>query len=229
MSQVNTNRMGRLLAAGMKSEIGEVVRLLSKINALHILDYDGSEEDFSLGKPLEGAEQIGRELNKMRSALSTIKANQPDKIRSYEGIKNRLIDELPAKVDTLIEKTESLSEHYEKKESLQEKEFILEVLAPLEIDIGLLDGYQNLTAFVGFVGEINLGELGEDVIAYEGKDGKNRVIAVFCKNSDSSRVQKLLVESGFNAVAIPDGEGNPRELRDNICLLYTSPSPRDRG
>ena len=216
MSQVNTNRMGRLLAAGMKSDIGEVVKLLSKINALHILDYDGSEEDFSLGKPLEGAEEVGRELNKMRSALSMIKVNQPEKRRDYTGIKNRLIDDLPGKVDNLIELTESLTEYYEKKESLQEKESILEMLAPLEIDIGLLDGYQNLTSFIGLVGEIDLEKLGEDIIAYHGKDGKNRVIAVFCKNSDSGMIQKILVESGFNAIVIPDGVGNPRELIEEL-------------
>ena len=133
MSQVNTNRMGRLLAAGMKSEISEVVKLLSKINALLFLDYDGSEEDFSLGKPLEGAEEIGRELNKMRSALSMIKANQPEKRRSYAGIKSRLNDDLPGKVNTLIEKNELLTEYYENKESLREKESILDVLVPLDI------------------------------------------------------------------------------------------------
>lgn len=216
MSQVNTNRMGRLLAAGMKSEIGEVVKILSKINALHILDYDGSEEDFSLGHPLEGSEEVGRELNKMRSALSMIKANEPEKRRSYSGIKNKLLEELPERVDSLIEKTESLSEFYERLEALNEKETILEMLTPLDIDISLLDGYQNLTTFIGNIGDINLGDLGDDVIAYEGRNGKHRIVAIFCRNSDSGKIQKILVESGFNALLIPDESGNPRDLKNRV-------------
>ena len=51
MSQVNTQQMGRFVAAGTKDNLSDAIGALAKLNALHILDYDGSEDGFSLGTP----------------------------------------------------------------------------------------------------------------------------------------------------------------------------------
>ena len=44
MSQIKTQRMGRLLAAGTKDKIDEVIDALATLNALHFIEYDGSDE-----------------------------------------------------------------------------------------------------------------------------------------------------------------------------------------
>ena len=46
MSQVNTQQMGRLVAAGSVDKLDEAVNILARLEALHIIDYDGSEEGF---------------------------------------------------------------------------------------------------------------------------------------------------------------------------------------
>ena len=53
MSQVNTQQMGRLVAAGSKDRLDEAIEILARLEALHIIDYDGGEEGFSLGSPKE--------------------------------------------------------------------------------------------------------------------------------------------------------------------------------
>ena len=44
--------MGRLIAAGSKNELGGAIDVLASLEALHIVDYDDSEEGFSMGMPL---------------------------------------------------------------------------------------------------------------------------------------------------------------------------------
>ena len=59
MSQVNTQQMGRMVAAGNKADLGQAVEILAHLGALHIIDYDGSEDGFKLGSP----EEVPRELD----------------------------------------------------------------------------------------------------------------------------------------------------------------------
>ena len=79
MSQVNTQQMGRLVAAGNKDKLAEAVQVLARMEVLHIIDYDGSEDGFSLGSPGPGSEEIGRDLVKARAAASIVNATGPDR------------------------------------------------------------------------------------------------------------------------------------------------------
>tara|TARA_Y100000741_G_C17989592_1_gene451419 strand:- start:44 stop:307 length:264 start_codon:yes stop_codon:yes gene_type:complete len=67
MSQVKTQRMGRLLAAGTKDKIDDLIDALATLNALHIIEYDGSDDGFKLGTPKEESETVGMRLTKLRS------------------------------------------------------------------------------------------------------------------------------------------------------------------
>ena len=60
MSQVNTQQMGRMVAAGNKEQLGGAVDILAHLEALHIIDYDGTEDGFTLGSPEDGSEEVGR-------------------------------------------------------------------------------------------------------------------------------------------------------------------------
>ena len=75
MSQVQTRQMGRLTAAGTLDKLDDALSLLARLKALHFIDYDGSEDDLSLGKPNDKAEEIAKLLNKTRAAAAL--ANPP--------------------------------------------------------------------------------------------------------------------------------------------------------
>ena len=79
MSQVKTQQMGRLLAAGSKDLIDEVVDALAELNALHIIEYDGTDEGINLGTPKEEAEEVGKRLLQWSTedVVTTNKVQQP--------------------------------------------------------------------------------------------------------------------------------------------------------
>ena len=52
MSQVQTRQMGRLTAAGTLDKLDDALSLLARLKALHFIDYDGSEDDLSLGNQM---------------------------------------------------------------------------------------------------------------------------------------------------------------------------------
>ena len=56
--------MGRILAAGSKERIDEVLDILAKLNAIHFIEYDGTDDGFNLGTPKEESEVVGKRLNK---------------------------------------------------------------------------------------------------------------------------------------------------------------------
>ena len=59
MSQVHTLQMGRLVAAGSKNNLASAIDSLAGLEALHIVDYDDSDEGFSLGTPGIKSEEVG--------------------------------------------------------------------------------------------------------------------------------------------------------------------------
>ena len=77
MSQIKTQRMGRILAAGSKDRIDEVLDTLAKLNAIHFIEYDGTDDGFKLGTPKEESEVVGKRLNKLRSAASIVNFSGP--------------------------------------------------------------------------------------------------------------------------------------------------------
>ena len=72
MSQVHTLQMGRMIAAGSKEDLGKAIDVLASLEALHIVDYDDSEEGFSMGIPAGRSEEVGRDLVKARAARSVV-------------------------------------------------------------------------------------------------------------------------------------------------------------
>ena len=72
MSQVNTQQMGRMVAAGIKTKLDDAIGILAELGVLHIIDYDGTEDGFTLGSPAPGSEEIGRDLVKARAAASIV-------------------------------------------------------------------------------------------------------------------------------------------------------------
>ena len=90
MSQVNTQQMGRMVAAGIKTKLDDAIGILAELGVLHIIDYDGTEDGFTLGSPAPGSEEIGRDLVKARAAASIVSASGPDKPVPSEPVRKSL-------------------------------------------------------------------------------------------------------------------------------------------
>ena len=75
MSQIHTRQMGRLVAAGTLNQMDDTIETLARLNALHVVDYDGSDGDLGMGTPNDSAEQLSRDVNKLRSAAALVSSS----------------------------------------------------------------------------------------------------------------------------------------------------------
>lgn len=219
MSQIKTQRMGRLLAAGTKDKIDDVIDALASLNALHIIEYDGSDEGFNLGVPKEESEIVGKRLNKLRSAASIVDFSGPKDPVSADKVRSDLDSSLSKAVDELLEKSTRLDSVEGRLSSLQEDESTIELLSSLNLDVELLSGYSTLNSFIGTISgnfsdiELELQDGAIEGLFFQGSINASKVIALFVKAEQSNDAQSLLNQLGFQAINIPEGiSGDPNQL-----------------
>ena len=219
MSQIKTQRMGRLLAAGTRDKIDDVIDTLASLNALHIIEYDGSDEGFNLGVPKEESEIVGKRLNKLRSAASIVDFSGPKNPVSADKVRSELDGSLSKAVDELLEKSTRLDSVEGRLSSLQEDESTIELLASLGLDVELLSGYSALNSFIGTISgnfsdiELELQDGAIEGLFFQGSINASKVIALFVKVEQSNDAQSLLNQLGFQAINIPEGiSGDPNQL-----------------
>ncbi len=219
MSQIKTQRMGRLLAAGTKDKIDDVIDALASLNALHIIEYDGSDEGFNLGVPKEESEIVGKRLNKLRSAAYIVDFSGPKNPVSADKVRSELDDSLSKAVDELLEKSTRLDSVEGRLSSLQEDEITIELLSSLGLDVERLSGYSALNSFIGTISgnfsdiELELQDGAIEGLFFQGSMNASKVIALFVKAEQSNDAQSLLNQLGFQAINIPEGiSGDPNQL-----------------
>ena len=225
MSQIKTQRMGRILAAGSKERIDEVLNALAKLNAIHFIEYDGTDDGFKLGTPKEESEVVGKRLNKLRSAASIVSFSGPKTTISEDKVRSELDNSLNEAVEELLQKSSQLESITNSLSTAREKKETLDLLSSLEIDIDLLSGYSSLSSFVGTISgsisqiesEIDTG--GTPGIFYHGTFNGIKVVAIFVTNEYSSSVQSSLNQSGFQAINIPENMvGTPSLLLSDLQI-----------
>ena len=211
--------MGRLLAAGTKDKIDDVIDALASLNALHIIEYDGSDEGFNLGVPKEESEIVGKRLNKLRSAASIVDFSGPKNPVSADKVRSELDGSLSKAVDELLEKSTRLDSVEGRLSSLQEDESTIELLSSLGLDVELLSGYSTLNSFIGTISgnfsdiELELQDGAIEGLFFQGSINASKVIALFVKAEQSNDAQSLLNQLGFQAINIPEGiSGDPNQL-----------------
>ena len=213
MSQVNTQQMGRLVAAGSIENLDEAVNTLARLEALHIIDYDGSEDGFSLGSPNPSSEDIGKVLVRARSAASIISTDGPDKPVPQAPVRKSLSDELPSKIDELLHASSRMDDLENEISTLEEEMEGLSMVAPLGIDIELLGGYDSVSSFVGTVidADAAAAAVGQGGILFQAKKGNQNVVAAFVRSEESQSTASSLESAGFESLPLPEGSGSASE------------------
>ncbi|MDP6325066.1 MAG: V-type ATPase 116kDa subunit family protein [Candidatus Thalassarchaeaceae archaeon] len=208
MSQIHTRQMGRLVAAGTLDQMDATIETLARLHALHFVDYDGSDGDLGMGAPNDSAEQLSRDVNKLRSAAALVSSNS-NKAESAPKIRDALSGDLHNQVETLLSDNDRLTEISAQLESLADESAALQMVAPLNTDLDLLDGYESLTSFVGTVRDSAVAkDAAKGGLMISGNAGKKSVVAVFVRNEEAKATQSALEDAGFSALPIPDCEGS---------------------
>ena len=216
MSQIHTRQMGRLVAAGTLNQLDATIQTLARLRALHMIDYDGSDGDLSLGTPSSEADQLSRDVNKLRAAASLVSSGS-NKEASAPETRAALSGDLHERVDTLLAENDRRSEIESKLVSLSEESTALQMVAPLKTDLDLLDGFESLTTFVGTVRDAAAARgAAKEGLFLSGNAGKKTVVGVFVRNEDAKEAQSALEAAGFSALPIPECEGSVSSRMEEI-------------
>ena len=70
VGEYTNKRVGRLIAAGSRSLIDDAVRVISRLKAIHVNEYEDDQEGFNLGTPSDNNDSIGNQLSTYRSIVS---------------------------------------------------------------------------------------------------------------------------------------------------------------
>jgi len=212
--------MRRLLIAVPKGEIDTVISELYRHNVYHIEDFvpeSESPDELSIGHPLPGASDAASALIKVR-AIENACGIDPDTVEIKEKIpaskvRERIRADLPAiqkEVEGLVA-TRSKLEAQKKEHEQRAKE--LEPFAALPLDLELYRGYIRFTVFTGHIRhDVAIGVPHEKYFS-DRVDGN--MIAVVVPNEHREEVERTLLDSGFQAIPVPEEAGAPADRLKN--------------
>ena len=212
--------MRRLLIAVPKGEIDTVIRELYRHNVYHIEDFvpeSESPDELSIGHPLPGASDAASALIKVR-AIENACGIDPDSVEIKEKIpaskvRERIRTDLPAiqkEVEGLVA-TRSKLEAQKKEHEQRAKE--LEPFAALPLDLELYRGYIRFTVFTGHIRHDVAIDVPHEKYFSDRVDGN--MIAVVVPNEHREEVERTLLDSGFQAIPVPEEAGAPADRLKN--------------
>ena len=209
----STVDMSRLTLAAPVDAMHDIVRKCSDLGCVHIEDYTQFEEGISVGRAItsEEADMVSALLLKVRSVRSAIPVHNSKGSISSANAK-KLAERLSSKIDVALETIEAMREAESEISSLNDHLRVFERLAPLDISLDLLSGYEGVEIYVA---ETPNASKAHKVFA----DMATRIeylcpkglIAVACAPGDAAAVQIALAELNAKAIQLPTGEGTPSE------------------
>ena len=216
MSQLTTEDMSRLVAAGTRDQLKTAIDVVAGLSLVHINDYSSTEEGLSMGTPSDESEEISRRLTKMRGAAANMQAADQKQLLAAPEVRRTLSGPIDELVESALQLFDELDALRTESSQIDEEMEVLQMLAPLSLELDLMGGYSNVTAFIGTVSSLTktrpaLAGLGDSAIHMSSDAGKSSVVAVFCRNENSQSVQEMLAAEDFQAISVPESEGLPSD------------------
>jgi V/A-type H+-transporting ATPase subunit I len=208
MSGEYTNKkVGRLIAAGSRSAIDDVVSVISRLKAVHINDYADDEEGFALGTPSSRNDILGSQVSTYRAIVTQTGASGPTETVPLNEARSIVDDDFTSSVQQIMQSFTRIGQIEDEIKANEAGIEILTVLEPLGIDLDLLGGYTSIASFVGTCSStsaITDMKLPDDAYAEVVDD----LVAVFCSKQHGAMMSSILESSGFQAIEIPEGRGS---------------------
>jgi V/A-type H+-transporting ATPase subunit I len=217
--------MSRILVVGTKDRLPASIELLYGLENVHVVDFSPDEEGFTLGSPLPAASDASHKLLKLRSMEKDLEV---DETKYKEKVP---ISKIAPIIDSSIEQIETemqgtIASKAAKQTRLteaQSKKAMLDPFRAIDLDLSMYKGYDNLDVIAGYVHsnpEAALSEaLGGDYELFSNPDGT--FIVVFVPLAKIDEAQRVLAQSGFTEVPVPDGTGKPAELASALEIEIT--------
>lgn len=199
------SEMTRVLIVGPSDKLEGVIDTLYDLGILHIIDHEGEDDVFKIGKPLKKASEISESLIKLRSISSILKI--PPEVEAEGSVGPDLRDRI-ASLELSISEEDSARKKIEALLSDLGRQ-IEEVRPFAMLGLALEDykGYESIDVIVGRVGrEIeDLSEVSPNLLLVRGGEHA----AIFVAKNDSEIVRDYLARTNFSRIDVPIGEGDP--------------------
>jgi vacuolar-type H+-ATPase subunit I/STV1 len=220
-----TTEMSRLTVAAPVGKLEEVLRKCASLSCVHIEEYEHFQDGIGVGRALssEGADKTSAMLTKVRAVTSAVQAiNTKGPVAAKEAAS--MMESFGPKVDDALAYLETIRESESSISTLSEQLQVLERLAPLDIPLELMGGFDGLEVYVGETPRASKSKtvfaaLGTEILLHSAPG----VVAVACQSQHAAEVQICLAELGAKAVQIPSGEGSPAKkaaaVRDEMTTL----------
>jgi len=206
-------KMSRVVVAGSKDVLPPVVEKLHELSLLHIVNYNGSQAEFELGKPIGKAREYSEDLIKLRSMSRylEIKSKAPEKKFSDSEVisqMDNLLNNVGAEVTTTFERITAIEAEIKIK---QDQIRVLQPLAALPLNLEDYYGYDSLAVFVGTAAspvDADVAKVSPANAVYSAATKTGNVVAVFVPADKAGEVSSVLSEHGFSEISVPKLEGS---------------------
>ena len=190
VGEYTNKRVGRLIAAGSRSLIDDAVRVISRLKAIHMNEYEDDQEGFNLGTPSDNNDSIGNQLSTFRSIVSQTGAKGPSEAVSMDYARGTISQDFTTTVENLVHMFSRIDQIKDEMNNISGEIEVLTKLEPLGIDLDLLVGYSSITSFVGTClkpSQITDMKLPEGVLTATNND----IVAVFCTPQHQAMMSSL--------------------------------------
>ena len=208
-----TSEMSRLTVAAPVGKMEEILRLCTELSCVHIEEYGRFEDGIGVGKSMDSdeANAISNLLVKVQAVSSAVQASNPDGPVSHaEALK--IVASFEDKVVAALAYIDTIRDCESNISTSQEQYHVLNRLAPLDLPLELMGGFEGIEVFVGEARRTSKAtEIFSDILAEIELHAAGGLIAVACRPSHSAEVQICMAELGSKPVQIPAGEGSPEE------------------
>ncbi len=227
-------KMSRVVIAGSKDVIAPVIEKLHELRLLHIVNYNGSQPEFELGKPIGKAREYSEDLIKLRSIARylDIKSKAPEKTYPESQVlseMDNLLNNVGADVTATFERIVAIEAEVKSK---QDQIKALGPLTVLPLPLESYYGYESLAVFVGKVAspvEADVARVSPVNEIHTASTKTGTVVAVFVPADKAGEVSSVLAEHGFSEISVPRLEGNVdsaiASLESNIKSLEGEKAP----
>ncbi|MCJ7445396.1 MAG: V-type ATP synthase subunit I [Methanotrichaceae archaeon] len=206
-------KMSRVVVAGSKDIIEPVIEKLHEIRLLHIVNFDGSEPGFDLGKPIGKAKEYSEDLIKLRSMSRylNIKVKAPEKTYPESQVQSEMDNLLNSVSSNVIASYERIAEIVTEIKLKQDQIKGIKPLAVLPLQLEAYYGYDSLAVFVGTATsavDADVAKVSSVNEVYSAGTKAGTVVAVFVPIEKASEVSSVLAEHGFSEISVPRIEGS---------------------
>lgn len=208
--------MSKILVVGTKDRLPASIELLYGLENVHVVDFSPDEEGFTLGSPLPEASDASHKLLKLRSMEKDLEVDESKfkervPVSKIAPTLDSSIDQIEAEMQGTIASKGAKQARLSEAES---KKAALEPFRSIDLDLSLYKDYRNLDVIAGHVHsnpEAQLKEaLSGDMELFSNPNGT--FIVAFVPLAKAEEAQRVLVQSGFTEVPVPEGTGKPEQL-----------------